>query len=96
MPNPRYKSHNLVFLYRKSFSGDNKGEKSLTEGGGVISLLGAKSEVSWHVVLKREPKDIDCNIIDVDQDGLNDCLVVESNNLLKAIQSLTGKFSHFR
>lgn len=84
------RSQNLVFLLKSSFNDNKQQPKFPPDGGGIISLLGKNGEGSWLSVLKRQPKDIDCSLIDVNLDGFNDCIVV-GDSLLKAIHSVSGK-----
>lgn len=98
VPSTFGKSQNLVFLFKNgSLFEDSINDPNATEylpkEGGVVSLFGHSGEVAWWVKLKRLPKDIDCSLLDVDSDGYKDCLVVGDNNLLKAIQPLSGNIS---
>ena len=44
----------------------------------------------WRQSLKALPRKHDCNLVDVNGDGLQDCLVVGDGGLLTAIEPRTG------
>lgn len=71
-------------------NGSPNSTEFLPKEGGVVSLFGHNGDIAWWVKLKRIPKDLDCSLLDVDSDGYKDCIVVGDNNLLKAIQPLSG------
>ena len=48
----------------------------------------------WRRELQAKPHRHDCNLIDVNQDGLRDCIVVGHEGLLTAIDPKTGENSH--
>ena len=48
----------------------------------------------WRRELQAKPHRHDCNLIDVNQDGLKDCIVVGHEGLLTAIDPKTGENRH--
>lgn len=82
------KRKNLVILFKNGSEPEDG--KTLQSKGGIISLMGHNGQVAWYVKLERRPTDIDCNLIDVDLDGFNDCLVIGDDDMLKAVQSIAG------
>nr|CAD7460947.1 unnamed protein product [Timema tahoe] len=60
------------------------------EAGGIIALKGYTGHDAWMTKLHNVPQDMDCSLIDIDKDNLNDCIVVGENGLLAAIEPLYG------
>ncbi|XP_067000927.2 uncharacterized protein [Anabrus simplex] len=93
------RSHNLVFLLRgdilSSLLGQPKPNEEVaetfpTKGGGLLSLIGSTGEVAWWKRLYHLPHDIDCSLMDVSDDGINDCIVVGAESLLVTVDPLSG------
>ncbi|CAG9770644.1 unnamed protein product [Ceutorhynchus assimilis] len=80
-----YKTNfNLAILYKGSFNSP----KPLKNG--IISFMGLTGNVAWDFEQEVEPDQMDCSIIDTNQDGTLDCLVVDPKGL-KAIETLSGQ-----
>nr|CAD7196193.1 unnamed protein product [Timema douglasi] len=45
---------------------------------------------AWMTKLHNVPQDMDCSLIDINKDNVNDCIVVGENGLLAAIEPLYG------
>lgn len=88
-PGIRGRSKNLVYMYRKniffndSSSGGNK-------QNGIISVIGSNGQVAWYDALPNEPSIIDCNLIDADLNGDNDCLVIDEFGKMSCINPQSG------
>lgn len=91
------KSKNLVFLYRtdKIFPDLNNSKKSRQKSnGGVLTLLGNSGEVSWTSEMSNEPRSIDCGLIDCDNSGTKDCLILDSVGQLSCLDG-SGHFIYY-
>ncbi|ENN75822.1 hypothetical protein YQE_07630, partial [Dendroctonus ponderosae] len=77
-------NYNLVIMYKGSINSD----KTLKHG--IISLMGLTGNVAWDFEQDSVPIEMDCSIIDANQDGHLDCLVVDLKGL-KAIESVSGQ-----
>ena len=58
---------------------------------GLLALRPEDGAEVWRRELLAKPHRHDCNLIDVNQDGLNDCIVVGHEGMLSAIDPKTGK-----
>ncbi|XP_019872265.2 uncharacterized protein LOC109600546 [Aethina tumida] len=76
------KNLNLAILYKGS-------KLSTTVKNGVISFLGSSGAVAWDFHQEPDPISMDCSIIDIDGNGLNDCLILDDKGL-KAIETVSG------
>jgi hypothetical protein len=74
---------NLIFMYRndKIFPGKSKQKSS----GGIISLSGNSGDVLWKTEMSYEAKNLDCSLIDCDNNGVNDCIVLDDFNQLACL-----------
>ena len=63
------------------------------DASGLIALRPDTGQELWRQGLKALPRKHDCNLVDVNNDGLHDCLVVGDSGLLTAIDPRTGKGS---
>lgn len=81
------KSKNLVVLFRNDIVhlGKNNG------GGGVISIMGDSGNVAWYIPRQRTPKRLECNLLDVNNNGVKDCVVTGENGLFEALDPQSGK-----
>nr|XP_014099184.2 uncharacterized protein LOC106624044 [Bactrocera oleae] len=81
--------NNLIFLYRGDafFPNNNNAKRN-----GIISLIGSSGAVAWYDQMVDEPVAIDCTLIDVDQNGRSDCLVLDEFGELGAINPISGKW----
>lgn len=92
------RGHNLVFLMRgdvmSPLLGDAKsedvGEKLPPNGGGLINLIGSSGKIAWWKPLHSLPHDMDCSLLDVTNDGVNDCIVVGADTLFATVEPLSG------
>ncbi|XP_044746777.1 uncharacterized protein LOC123308251 [Coccinella septempunctata] len=81
----RFKKHfNLAVQYK----GDSNSQEILKHG--VISLLGNNGEVNWYFRQPTIPQNLDCSLIDVDSDGIRDCLLLDEKGL-KAVEVVSGQ-----
>ena len=63
---------------------------SRRDATGLIALRPDTGQELWRQSLKALPRKHDCNLVDVNGDGLQDCLVVGDGGLLTAIEPRTG------
>lgn len=83
----RGRSKNLVAMYRKDKrAGDN--ETGPRKTNGIISILGGTGGVAWYNEIMNEPIAIDCSLIDVDLNGMPECLVVNEFGEIACINPL--------
>ncbi|XP_044736266.1 protein FAM234A [Chrysoperla carnea] len=82
------RSRNLVFLFRDDIR--NIDQKNTDRRGGLVSIVGSSGKVAWFTNLNRVPTDIDCNLIDIDNNGENDCIIIGENGLMEAVNPITG------
>ncbi|XP_026481022.1 uncharacterized protein LOC113387856 [Ctenocephalides felis] len=82
------RSKNLIFLYRGDMITEH--ENGTFKEGGVISIMAANGEVVWYRGMKKSPVDIDCGLIDIDGNGLSDCLVLGTNGLMESLNPISG------
>lgn len=79
-----FQEQNLALMYKGSFN-DPKPLKN-----GVLAFLGRSGSVLWNFEQESCPLNMNCNMLDVDQDGFKDCLILDETGL-KAVNSLSGK-----
>lgn len=87
------RSKNLIFLFRGDIMNLDPVQEFPyipSKGGGLISIVGSSGKVAWFTRLNRVPSDIDCSIIDIDNNGDNDCIVTGEGGLMEAINPTTG------
>ena len=63
---------------------------SRKDASGLIAFRPDTGQELWRHGLKAFPRKHDCNLVDVNGDGLHDCLVVGDSGLLTAIDPRTG------
>lgn len=90
----RGRSMNLVFMYRGNKIFPTKGEPhpTITKQNGIISLMGNSGEVAWYDEMKNEPSVIDCTLIDADNNGESDCLVIDEFGEIGCINPVSGQW----
>ncbi|CRL07026.1 CLUMA_CG019998, isoform A [Clunio marinus] len=84
------KHKNIVFMYRsdKIFPDLNKSKKSKQKiNGGIVALSGNSGEIVWSREMSNEPRSIDCNLIDCDNNGTKDCLILDEFGQLSCLDS---------
>ena len=74
----------------KTASTAESGGASRRDATGLIALRPDTGQELWRQSLKALPRKHDCNLVDVNGDGLQDCLVVGDGGLLTAIEPRTG------
>lgn len=87
----------LVFMYRadKIFPDMNAAKKSKAKSnGGVMTLSGNSGKLSWSREMTNEPRSIDCNLIDCDKSGTNDCLILDDFGQLACLDG-SGHFIYY-
>ncbi|KAL3284091.1 hypothetical protein HHI36_018259 [Cryptolaemus montrouzieri] len=81
----RFKKHfNLAVQYK----GDLNSQEILKHG--VISFQGNNGGVNWYFRQSVIPERLDCSRIDVDLDGIPDCLLLDERGL-KAVEVVSGQ-----
>lgn len=87
----RGRSKNLVLMYRidKIMKDQNV---TWHRKNGIICLVGGNGQVAWFDEMVFEPKAIDCNLIDANQDGSLDCIVVDEYSHVGCINPVTGEW----
>lgn len=81
----RFKKHyNLAIQYK----GELNSQEVLKNG--VISFLGNNGGVNWYFRQSVIPDHLNCSLIDVDLDGIEDCLVLDEKGL-KAVEVVSGQ-----
>jgi hypothetical protein len=70
------------------FEGDVRSSKILKNG--AISFLGNSGSVAWYFWQEVVPIRLDCSLIDIDGNGVNDCLLLDERGL-KAIETISGQ-----
>lgn len=70
----------LIFMYRndKIFPDMSMRKGKQKSNGGIMKINGNNGEISWQNEMTNEPKYADCSLIDCDNNGINDCLVLDS------------------
>ncbi|XP_028043970.1 uncharacterized protein LOC114253331 isoform X3 [Bombyx mandarina] len=81
---------NLIFIYR----GNHMRKDSLNDDNvnGVLLIVGNTGKVGWYTRESRIPTEINCHLIDVNNDKIKDCIVSGSEGLLAAISPLAGTY----
>lgn len=59
-------------------------------GGGVIALDSRHPVELWRKTLNNVPKEVDCDLIDANLDGVLDCIVLTHNGFLAVLNQVTG------
>ncbi|XP_075212521.1 protein FAM234B isoform X2 [Lycorma delicatula] len=67
-----------------------RGQQFPPHGSAVICLSGSSGDVSWWIKLSSNPIELDCSILDVNNDGINDCLVLGEHGYLVSIDPESG------
>ncbi|KRT80324.1 hypothetical protein AMK59_7925 [Oryctes borbonicus] len=76
-------SYNLVILFKKSLNdADSK--------NGAMCILGNNGGISWYTPQVKEPADLNCYLIDVNGDGVKDCLLLGEMGL-QAVDPISGQ-----
>lgn len=70
----------------------NDKSNSASKRNGIISLVGTTGQVAWYDELVNEPSIIDCNLIDADWNGENDCLVIDEFGEMSCINPISGQW----
>lgn len=81
------KGASLIFMYRKDRFDS---QKSTSEANGIISIMAQTGKVAWFVPYAMEPKYINCSVVDLDRDGVTDCIVVDIYGQLSSLKARTG------
>lgn len=84
--NGRYKkSVNLALLAKKSLNSNYDGSST----SGAIALKSATGQISWFLPQVRTPSEMVCDLIDVNEDSVDDCLLLSEMGL-QALDALSG------
>ncbi|KAI5736174.1 hypothetical protein M8J76_000651 [Diaphorina citri] len=59
-------------------------------GGGLIALDSVRPVELWRKTLNNVPKEVDCGLIDINLDGVLDCIVIADNGYLAVLSQATG------
>lgn len=59
---------------------------------GLLALRPEDGQELWRQELQAKPQKHDCNLVDLNEDGVNDCLVVGDGGLLTAVDPTNGNF----
>lgn len=81
------KGASLIFMYRRDRF---ENRKNNSEANGVISIMAQTGKIAWYAPMNTEPKYVNCSVIDLDRDGVNDCVVVDIFGQLSALKSHNG------
>lgn len=81
----------IVFLGNHFFTAVGE-SNAATKRNGIISLIGTTGQVAWYDELINEPSIIDCNLIDADWNGENDCLVIDEYGEMGCINPISGQW----
>jgi hypothetical protein len=60
-------------------------------GGGLIALDSVRPVELWRKTLNNVPKEVDCGLIDINLDGVLDCIVIADNGYLAVLSQATGE-----
>lgn len=83
---------NLVGIFRGDVFNPSKAEGGrASDEGGLLLVVGNSGKVGWFVSEKRQPRELDCGLIDVNRDGRKDCLMSGERGLLAAVEPLSGE-----
>lgn len=86
MPRAIGSGKNVVLLARRAVQAPQRLRNEL------LCLLGGTGDIAWTHMLVREPLAVDCNLLDVNKDGILDCVVAGSEDLLKTVDPLSGAY----
>lgn len=75
-------SYNVALLFKKSL---NDGISK----NGVTCILGSNGGIAWYIPQIKEPIDLNCYLIDVNKDGVKDCLLLGDMGL-EAVDPISG------
>ncbi|XP_038212340.1 protein FAM234A [Zerene cesonia] len=81
---------NLIFIYRGNHMKNNQNNNDNVNG--VLLIVGNTGKVGWYTRETRIPTEINCNILDVNNDKQNDCIVSGTEGLLAALNPLSGTY----
>lgn len=81
----------LIFMYKRDKFID-AAVKVNPKPNGIISLVSRTGKISWFAEMSVEPRYVNCSIIDVDLDGENDCLIVDTFGQLSTLKSISGQW----
>lgn len=82
---------NLVLLFRGDVINPVHSEDVRSSSdNGIILIVGNSGKVGWFIPQPRLPTDVDCTLIDVDRDGIKDCIVVGEEGLFATFNPITG------
>lgn len=59
---------------------------------GIIALMSRRGKMAWYDQMVDEPKSIDCGLLDVDQNGRPDCLIIDEYGQLGCINPVSGQW----
>ncbi|KAG5670921.1 hypothetical protein PVAND_001150 [Polypedilum vanderplanki] len=87
---------NLIFMYRndKIFPDLTMRKNKIKSNGGIMKINGNSGEIDWQNSMTNEPMYIDCSLIDCDNNGVNDCLVLDAYFQLACIDE-TGHWIYY-
>lgn len=57
---------------------------------GLMALSESEGNILWYVPLHSVPTSLKCNILDVNKDGIMDCIIRGENGLFVAVNSING------
>lgn len=84
---------NLIFLYRGNTMQSDKSRKDNNSNkNGILLIVGSSGKIGWFTRESRLPTDIDCKLLDVDNDGRYDCVVVGTEGMLATLNPISGTF----
>lgn len=68
-----------------------RGDNFPPQGGGLVSLISSNGALAWpsYRRLNNPPTDIDCALIDTDNDGVNECIVT-GKAFIAAVSPIKG------
>ena len=85
----------MGFIHRRWFSsrGDRIFENAPEHHNGILALMSSNGgRVSWYDKMSDEPSSIDCGILDVDGNGVPDCLVIDEYGQMGCINPVSGQW----
>ncbi|CAH0393226.1 unnamed protein product [Bemisia tabaci] len=90
------RDQNLLFMLRgslwKKLHVPLRGDNFPPQGGGLVSLISSNGALAWpsYRRLNNPPTDIDCALIDTDNDGVNECIVT-GKAFIAAVSPIKGE-----
>lgn len=82
---------NLIMLFRGDVVNPEHSEGvRLSNDNGIILIVGNSGKVGWFIRQPRLPTDVDCSLIDVDNDGTKDCILIGKEGLFAAFNPTAG------